>query len=109
MALLGQPPLSIPSQSFPLFLSAPFKFRVTKFHILPQWETNSVNRSAGLRLARNGEEFSYLTPMNTLTQVGRQTYSVGAVGVEQDDAVYLQVFNPINLVRLSYQLDVVAI
>jgi hypothetical protein len=109
MAVLGQPPLSIPSQSFPLFLSAPFNFRILAFHILPQWTTNSIERSVGLRLARNGDDFYYLTPLNTLTQVGRQTYAASSLEIHQDDAVYVQLFNPINLARVSYQLDVAAV
>lgn len=109
MAVLGQPPLSIPVQSFPLLLSAPFAFRAVKLYLLPQWTVNSVNRAAAIRIARNGEAFSYLADLYNLTQTGRVTIPLNSNSVSQNDAVYIQVFNPLNLARLSYQLDVVAV
>lgn len=109
MAVLGQAPLSLPVQSTPILLSAPFRFRVQAIHLLPQWTVNYVDRAAAVRIARNGDTFGYLSEVITLNQTGRVKISLNSLSVEQDDAVYIQIFNPLNLARLSYQLDVIAV
>lgn len=108
MAVLGQPPLSLPVQAIPILLSSP-KLRLKSLHLLPQWTTNSTTRTFTARLALNGEAFEYATNAFTVGDVGRYSLALNHKLVQADTAIYLQLFNPQNLARLTYQLTAIAV
>ena len=50
-----------------------------------------------------------LTDMETVTEHGRLVIDLDYATALQGNAIYLQIFNPVNLSRVSYQLDAIAL
>lgn len=106
MAVLNQPPLVTPVQAIPIILSTS-KIRLVNLHLLPQWSSSSQNRGVTCRLAVNATNFEYVPPDIVLSGVGRVSTALSYKLINPGAAIYLQLFTPTHLARLSYQLEVI--
>jgi len=107
IAILNQSPLVTPAQAIPVLLKTP-KLRLVNLHLLPQWTTTAQNRGVLVRFAINSTAFTYIGGDLNLANTGITTMSLGNYFTE-NSALYIQLFTPVNIARLTYQLDTLVI
>lgn len=107
IAVLSQQSPATPAQAIPVLIKTP-RMRLVNLHLLPQWSSTTQSRGVLVRFAINSTAFNYIGGDLNLSNIGITTMSLGN-HVTQNSALYIQLFNPVNITRLTYQLDTIAI